>query len=109
MISLKDIASERGLDVADLIEFISDFIEYSEQEDLKGLREGMDTGDPAAVKSRAHSIKGAALNLGLTDIATIAEKLEKKGAEGSLDGCEDLVKELFKMVGGLRDFIKQVH
>ncbi|MGB9617016.1 MAG: Hpt domain-containing protein [Desulfomonilaceae bacterium] len=109
MISLKDIALERGIDVADVIEFINDFIDYSEQEDLKGLQEAVNGRDAPGVRSRAHSMKGAALNLGLTDIAKLAETIEKKGAEGSLEGIQDSVDELSKMVRDLRDFIKQLH
>ncbi len=109
MISLKDIALERGIDVADVIEFINDFIDYSEQEDLKGLQEAVNGGDALGVRSRAHSVKGAALNLGLTAIAKLAETIEKKGAEGSLDGIQNSVDELRKMVQELRDFIKQSH
>lgn len=109
MISLKDIALERGIDVEDVIEFINDFIDYSEQEDLKGLQQAVNDSDAPGVRSRAHSMKGAALNLGLTDIAKLAETIEKRGAEGSLDGLQDSVDELCKMVQELRNFIKQLH
>ncbi len=109
MISLEDIARERGIDVADLIEFINDFVDYSEQEDLKGLQEAVNGGDAPGVRSRAHSMKGAALNLGLTDVARLAEYIEKRGAEGSLGGIQDSVNELYNMVKELRNFIKQSH
>jgi len=109
MISLEDIASERGLDVNDVIEFLNDFVDYSEQEDLRELGDALNSGDSAKVRTRGHSVKGAALNLGLTDIAKVAETIEKKGAEGSLEGCQDLIEELSRMVGELRDFLKQMH
>lgn len=109
MISLEEIALERGLDVADVVEFINDFIEYSEQEDLKLLNEAVNGGDAAAAKLRAHSMKGAALNLGLTELASAAETIEKKASEGSVEGCQALVSELIRMVDGLKDFVKQEH
>lgn len=108
MISLQDIAAERGLDEADLVEFITEFVDYSEQEDLKGLQEAIIAADAPTVRSRAHSIKGAALNLGLSEIASIAETLEGKGAEGSLDGIQTMVDELTVKIRDLGKFLHEM-
>lgn len=106
MISIADIAAERGLDEADLVEFMTEFVDYSEQEDLKGLQEAIAAQDAPTVRTRAHSIKGAALNLGLSEIASIAESLEKKGAQGSLDGARTLLDELTVRIVDLGRFLK---
>lgn len=47
---------------------------------------------------QAHSIKGAAASLGVQQLATLAETMEKAGRSGDLDGAVMLVPSLEAMV-----------
>lgn len=105
MIAIKEIADERGLDEEDVIEFLHDFLDYTEQQDLVGLREGLEAGDCLKVRSNSHSIKGAALNLKLDDIASFAEKIEKKSAAEDLTGVPELLNALTDRMRLVKDFL----
>ncbi|MEI7449110.1 MAG: Hpt domain-containing protein [Desulfomonile sp.] len=106
MISFKDIAVERGLDEEDVIEFLNDFVDYTNSEDLPSLQEALDAGDHKTVRLKAHSIKGAALNLNLEDIASYAEKIEKKSAAEDLKGVQELLEALTGEMKIVSDFLK---
>ena len=51
-------------------------------------------GDAAKLKAAAHSLKGAAGNLGARDLASVCAELERKGGAGVLDGAAALAAEL---------------
>ncbi|MCX5861020.1 MAG: Hpt domain-containing protein [Desulfomonile sp.] len=106
MISIEEIARDRGLDNEDVIEFLQDFLEYTEQEDLERLREGLASGDYKKIRSSAHSIKGAALNLKLDEIGSYAEKIEKKSAAEDLSEVPELLNALTERMQVVRDFLK---
>jgi HPt (histidine-containing phosphotransfer) domain-containing protein len=94
MIQLSEIAEERGIELEDVIEFLTDFLEYSDSEDLPGIREAIQSGDAAKLRQRSHSLKGAALNLGLKSLASVAQQLEAAGASCKLDGASTLLEQL---------------
>jgi len=106
VIPIKEIAVERGLDEEDVLEFLHDFVDYTEQQDLVGLRAGLDAGDCKKVRSNSHSIKGAALNLKLDEIASYAERIEKKSAAEDLSGVDELLSALTERMQLVRDFLK---
>ncbi|MCG5516988.1 MULTISPECIES: response regulator [unclassified Ectothiorhodospira] len=94
-----EVDTARRLDSARLVPL---FLEYH-QEDANKLREMGARGDWQGVKRRAHSLKGAAGNLGVGRIATMARSLEKVGGDpGSLEDfiglCEQLQVELDQLV-----------
>ncbi|MGC8657698.1 MAG: Hpt domain-containing protein [Desulfomonilaceae bacterium] len=98
MITIEELTEELGIDREDVLEFISVFLDYTENEDLPALTSGIRSGDHEEVRRRAHSIKGAALNLMLPEVASIAAQLEKNAAEGNLqDGpnlCASIVEKM---------------
>ena len=51
-------------------------------------------GDAAKLKETAHSIKGAAANLGAKALAAACFELEKLGRAGTVDGAADRVPEV---------------
>ncbi len=53
---------------------------------LKRLEEAINEGDSSNVEAAAHSIKGAAANMGAEKFRELAQKLETKGKECSLYG-----------------------
>lgn len=107
MISIDQLAAEQGLDREDVIELLEDFLEYTETEDLVGLQDAFARNEFDAVRERAHSIKGAALNLKLTDVADCARKIEVACDAGTLDGIGDLVQTLAAHIKELPAQIEQ--
>lgn len=94
MISIDIMASEQGLDREDVIELLEEFLKYTETEDLVGLQDAFARGDFEVLRDRAHSIKGAALNLKLSDIAESAKLIETACDTGNLDTIGQLVDTL---------------
>jgi HPt (histidine-containing phosphotransfer) domain-containing protein len=101
MILIDKMASEQGLDRADVIELLEDFLHYTETQDLVTLQEALARGDHEEMRDRAHSIKGAALNLKLSVIADCAKKLETACDTGNLEGVPDLIEALVAYVKAL--------
>lgn len=105
-VPINAIAEELGIEEEEVIEFLVDFLDYTETEDLVGLTEALSGGDAAAVRKRAHSIKGAALNLKLVEVAGLAEQIEKKGqAAKDLVEVPDLVEMIKHQIKGIREFL----
>lgn len=94
MIAVDEIAREQGLEPKEVIEFLRDFLAYTKAEELPALKRAVVAGDFRVIKQRAHSIKGAALNLKLERVAEFARDIETLGISGSLDGSDRLMVEL---------------
>ena len=84
---LKQLAESIGLDEDEFNELLSLFIETS-RSDLIKLREGLQEGDHQKVSSAAHSIKGAAGNMGFTEIYETAKEVEMDARKKVLDNAE---------------------
>lgn len=52
---------------------------------LENLQKALDEKDPVALGKSGHTIKGAFLNLGLTECADVALTIEKMGKAGDTD------------------------
>jgi len=107
MIMIKEIADERGIDEEDVLELLELFLEYTQAEDLAALREALREGNPEVAREKAHSIKGAALNLKLTEIASLAREIENKCDTADLGGAEVLLNSIDHQVRLVEDFMKQ--
>jgi len=108
MISIEEIASERGLDEEDVCEMLDLFLEYTQTEELVALGAALNNRAYADAAKRAHSIKGAALNLKLDQIASFAQQIEKKCAASSSDNLESLFEELTRQVNAVAVFRAQM-
>ena len=75
--NLKELAESLEMEVGEYLEFLELFVERSE-EDLSGMESAHGQKKFQEISSFAHSIKGAALGLGLDDIGDIALKIEKQ-------------------------------
>jgi histidine phosphotransfer protein HptB len=84
----KAMAQSMGLEEDEFIEVLALFVEVSES-DLLNMATGLKNEDAKSVSNSAHSIKGAALNLGLTGIANIAQSVEMKAREDNLQGVSE--------------------
>lgn len=106
MISVDDIAREQGLEREDVIELLRDFLSYTKEDELPALRAAVTTGDFTGMRQRAHSIKGAGLNLKLERIASFARKIEEKGASATMDEIDNLMLELEEAVQELETWLE---
>jgi len=95
-------ASRLGIDKEDFLELVGLFITTT-QSDLSKIRLGMENNAPSDAAAAAHSIKGAAGNMGFEDMAMVAQKMEFKGKEGSLEGFDVWIAEMEVFLNRLRD------
>ncbi len=65
---------------------------------LGAMEEALDAEDPAALAAAAHTIKGALAVFGAEPARALAEKLERTGREGNIDGARTLLDELRQAV-----------
>ena len=93
MLSIKESARKLGLDEEEVLELMGDFVQYA-RDDLRSLRQAMGDTDHEAFAKKAHSIKGAALNLQLTEISSAAREMELMGKNEDLAGAEEVIDRL---------------
>ncbi len=75
-----------------MIDLVRLFLEDAPRQ-LDGIREALNSGDPARLEIAAHSLKGSAASLGAKVLALVAKKLEIRGRAKKLEGAEtDLVE-----------------
>jgi len=69
---------------------------------MANLERSLASGDPQSIGKAGHTIKGALLNLGLTDYADLAFAIEKlgKGGDRSVD-YQTLIANLRRMIDPL--------
>jgi HPt (histidine-containing phosphotransfer) domain-containing protein len=106
MISLTSIAEERGIDEEFALEFLHEFYDYTANSDFPALRRALEAGDLTATSQRAHSIKGAAHNLMLDDMAMVAEMIVSRCRTGDVSELSNLADSLAKHMKALEDFLK---
>ena len=73
---------------------------------LKALEEAMKKGDTRMVEREAHTIKGAAANLGTQRIGDLSFELELLGRKGDLKGTEKLIADLRTEFKNLKEYIE---
>ena len=83
---LKELAENLEMEVDEFLEIMKLFLETSAF-DLNQLEAGIEKGDGQRVIIAAHSIKGAAANLGLLEICEVAGKTELEARENNLYGA----------------------
>lgn len=90
---LEAVARELGLERAEFLELLALFLEAS-WNDLTVLETKLQGGELEAAAAAAHSLKGAALNLGLKDIAALARQLEEAAKTAALAGVASHITTL---------------
>ena len=91
--NFKELAENLGLEEEEYLELIELFIETS-MSDLNDLQSATGSGSTEKAADAAHSIKGAAGNLGLMEISEIAGRIEANARNGQLDGAAESAQEL---------------
>jgi HPt (histidine-containing phosphotransfer) domain-containing protein len=87
-----------------LQEITETFVEFVPNE-LDTLAQLIAADDAAAVATRAHGLKGAALNLGAAPFVAAALALEKEAREGRLDDASDLLAGMRREFERIRDSV----
>ena len=107
MISIEDIARERGIDEEFVLECLHEFYNYTMTTDFPGLRRAVEENDPTVAAERAHSIKGAAQNLLLNDLGECAQEIVSKCRAGDCSDLLRLTDALERCIGKVGAFLKQ--
>lgn len=100
MLSIEESARKLGLEEEEVLELMGDFVTYA-RDDLQLLGQAIGNEDHDTVAKKAHSIKGAALNLQLDEISSAARELEFMGKNGDLGGAEAVLSRLSDAVAKL--------
>tara|TARA_B100000614_G_scaffold73920_2_gene66042 strand:- start:1399 stop:1719 length:321 start_codon:yes stop_codon:yes gene_type:complete len=89
----EELASRIGIDGEDFTELVELFITTT-RSDMDKILQAMARDNPSDASAAAHSIKGAAANLGFEAMADLAKNMEYKGKDGSLEGFEDMMADM---------------
>jgi len=102
---IKALAEQMGLDEAEYADLVQLFVDTSAA-DLEKLEQAASKGDDASAAASAHSLKGAALNMGLTEFAETAAQLTAAIRQGEMEGAspyihtlKQLLDELARLIG----------
>jgi PAS domain S-box-containing protein len=87
-------------------ELMLEFLSYIPKQ-LQILNEAVKNGDAKLVEKEAHTIKGAAGNLGARNLADSALKLELLGRNGDLENAQKLMVELESEVKRVEEYVNQ--
>lgn len=105
IVPIETIADDLGIEKEEVIEFLHEFLDYTMAEDLPGMKEALHRADSESMGRRAHSIKGAALNLKLQEAARLSAEIENKSLATDLDGLGGLVNLLEHHLNDIRAFL----
>ncbi len=98
----KTLASNLGLDEEDFAELVEIFIATS-YNDIGKISLGLEKNNGEAVAQAAHSIKGAAGNLGFADLSSLAKDIEMSAKQddfNDLTGKADKINTMLKTIEG---------
>ncbi|MBL0717578.1 MAG: Hpt domain-containing protein [Desulfosarcina sp.] len=89
---IADLVDNLGLDIDDVKELLELYVTATAS-DLESLREAIGNNDAKIVHERAHSIKGASGNLGLTDFYELAKEIDDLARSNNLAGLETICND----------------
>lgn len=102
--NFKELADNLGLEVDEYRELIELFVETGSA-DFNNIREALAKGDSEQVMRSAHTIKGAAGNLGLAEVSETAKIIEENANSSQLDGLESAVQTLKNQIKAIEAFV----
>ncbi len=101
-----ELAEKLGLEVDEYLELLELFIETGTS-DIDKLHHALNEGISEKTVSAAHSLKGAAANLRLTDFSETAKEIEQRARNGQLEGLSDAVDGLKEKLDAIAASIKK--
>ncbi|MFA5863296.1 MAG: PAS domain S-box protein [Phycisphaerae bacterium] len=105
-INRQDALDRCGGDQEFLNEILVDFLNMSKNQ-MVDIAQAVQTNDAGVLTRQAHSIKGAAANVGAENIAKTALELEVCGKEMQLQNAKHLLNQLTEQIQLLSDYINQ--
>jgi HPt (histidine-containing phosphotransfer) domain-containing protein len=101
--NFRELAENLGIEEELYLELIELFIQTGTS-DLDKVRSAVEEGNAEKAANAAHSIKGAASNLGLMEVYEVAKKIEKQTRNDRLEGIAEsaqALKEKLNEIAGL--------
>ncbi len=102
--NFQELAENLGLEVDEYRELIELFIDTGSV-DFQKIQDGMASSDAEQVMRSAHTIKGAAGNLGLMDVSESAKIIEENATNNKLDGLEETISTLKAQFEAIKAFV----
>jgi HPt (histidine-containing phosphotransfer) domain-containing protein len=102
--NFQELADNLGLEVDEYRELIDLFIDTGAA-DFKKIQDGLTGNDSDMVMRSAHTIKGAAGNLGLMDVSETARIIEEKATENQLDSLGEAMQTLKAQFEAIESFV----
>jgi HPt (histidine-containing phosphotransfer) domain-containing protein len=90
-----------------LLELLNELVDQID-ESLPDLKSAIEEKDHDSLRAVAHSIKGAAANLNVNEMAEVYFELEKLGRDGSTNGADSLLEQAIELNEKLREFLKNI-
>jgi HPt (histidine-containing phosphotransfer) domain-containing protein len=102
--NLRKLADNLGLEVDEYKELIELFIDTGSDDFLK-IQQAMVNSDADQVMRSAHTIKGAAGNLGLLDVSEVARTIEEGAINNRLETLSTAVNTLKTQFDSIDSFV----
>ena len=100
--NLNELANNLEMAEEEFLGIIELFLDTSTS-DLNHLQSAAEKGEALKAAKAAHSIKGAAMNLGLTEIYELAKKTEEEARDYHLDEASQLARAIKEKLNGIAE------
>jgi HPt (histidine-containing phosphotransfer) domain-containing protein len=104
--NLKELANHLEMEKEEFLELIELFLDTSFS-DLNHLQSAVEKGEGLNAVKAAHSIKGAAANLGMAEIYELAKKIETEVQGNRLDRTPEWILTLRRLLDQVAEGLKQ--
>ena len=104
--NLKDLGNHLEMEEEEFLELIELFLDTSFS-DLSHLQSAVENGEGLNAVKAAHSIKGAAANLGMAEIYELAKKIETEAQGNRLDRTPEWILSLRRLLDQVAEGLKQ--
>ena len=104
--NLKDLGNHLEMEKEEFLELIELFLDTSFS-DLNHLQSAVEKGESLNAVKAAHSIKGAAANLGMAEIYELAKKIETEAQGNRLDRTPEWILSLRRLLDQVAEGLKQ--
>lgn len=98
---LKEMASLIGLEEDEFFEIVQLFLDTAVS-DIKKIETAKSSSDCDKIAEAAHSLKGAAANLGFTDLSEISAEVESDARNQRVDNLERAILMLSEKLAEIR-------
>ena len=98
-----------GDDGKDFLKEIVDLYVQQYPELYCGIKNGAETNQPVEMYQSAHALKGASLNIGAKEIASICKQIELKGKANDMNQIPELIISLENIYPVTIDELKKLY